>query len=64
MDGGNAFGSDSDPMAVVDLQLRVRGVAGLRVADASILLFLPAINPTITCYMIGEKAADLIREDR
>ncbi|MDT7558262.1 MAG: choline oxidase [Pseudonocardiales bacterium] len=55
------MGPDSDPMAVVDPQLRVRGVQGLRVADASIMPFLPAINPNITCMMIGEKAADLIR---
>ena len=55
------MGPDSDPMAVVDPQLRVRGVSGLRVADASIMPFLPAINPNITCMMIGEKCADLVR---
>lgn len=55
------MGPDSDPMAVVDPRLRVRGVHGLRVADASILPFLPAINPNITCMMVGEKAADLLR---
>src|SRR3954454_7854596 len=55
------MGPDGDPMAVVDPQLRVRGVSGLRVADASVLPFLPAINPNITCMMIGEKAADLLR---
>jgi choline dehydrogenase len=55
------MGPDGDPMAVVDPQLRVRGVSGLRVADASILPFLPAINPNITCMMIGEKASDLLR---
>ncbi len=55
------MGPSSDPMAVVDPQLRVRGVQGLRVADASILPFLPAINPNITCMMVGEKAADLLR---
>jgi choline dehydrogenase len=58
------MGPDSDPGAVVDPQLRVRGVSGLRVADASILPFLPAINPNITCMMIGEKAADLLRAER
>jgi len=56
------MGPDSDPLAVVDPQLRVRGVQGLRVADASIMPFLPAINPNITCMMIGEKAADLVRD--
>jgi choline dehydrogenase len=55
------MGPATDPMAVVDPQLRVRGVDGLRVADASILPFLPAINPNITCMMIGEKASDLLR---
>jgi len=47
---------------VLDPQLRVRGVDGLRVADASVLPFLPAVNPGITCLMIGEKVADLLRE--
>ena len=55
------MGPATDPMAVVDPQLRVRGVDGLRVADASILPFLPAVNPNLTCMMIGEKAADLLR---
>ncbi|MDN5857752.1 MAG: GMC family oxidoreductase N-terminal domain-containing protein [Pseudonocardia sp.] len=54
------MGPDGDPAAVLDPQLRVRGVAGLRVADASVLPFLPAINPNITCMMVGEKAADLL----
>jgi choline oxidase len=58
------MGSATDPMAVVDPRLRVRGVDALRVADASVLPFLPAINPNITVMMVGEKAADLIREDR
>jgi choline dehydrogenase len=55
------MGPDPDRMAVLDPALRVRGVTGLRVADASILPFLPAINPNITCMMVGEKCADLIR---
>jgi choline oxidase len=55
------MGPDSDRAAVVDPRLRVRGVDGLRVADASVLPFLPAINPNITVMMVGEKAADLIR---
>ncbi len=59
----NRMGPDSDPMAVVDPRLRVRGVDGLRIADGSILPFLPAINPCITTMMIGEKCADMVRED-
>jgi choline oxidase len=55
------MGPAGDPFAVVDPELRVRGVSGLRVADASIMPFLPAINPNITCMMIGEKCADLVR---
>ena len=57
------MGPDSDPLAVVDPRLRVRGVRGLRVADGSVLPFLPAINPCITTMMIGEKCADMLKED-
>lgn len=51
----------NDEYAVVDSQLRVRGIEGLRVADASIMPSLPCGNPNLACMMIGEKAADLIR---
>ena len=57
------MGPDSDPDAVVDPRLRVRGVEALRVCDGSILPFLPAINPNITTMMIGEKCADMIKQD-
>src|SRR5262249_7230222 len=50
-----------DRMAVVDPELRVHGVQGLRVADASIMPTLVNGNPNAPCIMIGEKAADLIR---
>ncbi|HKS51067.1 MAG TPA: GMC oxidoreductase [Pseudonocardiaceae bacterium] len=58
--GTARMGAAGDSHAVVDPQLRVQGVTGLRVADASIMPFLPAVNPNITVMMIGEKASDLI----
>jgi len=57
------MGPDSDPLAVVDPRLRVRGVLNLRIADGSILPFLPAINPCITTMMVGEKCSEMIRQD-
>ncbi len=50
----------TDPMAVVDAQLRVHGIAGLRVADASIMPTLTSGNTNAPSIMIGEKAADLV----
>ena len=50
-----------DPDAVVDLQLRVRGVTGLRVADASVIPAIPNANPNATVLAIAERAADMIR---
>lgn len=56
------MGPDSDPMAVVDAQLRVKGVQGLRVADASIMPTLIGGNTNAPTIMIGEKCADMIRK--
>ena len=55
------MGPDSDPLAVVDDRLRVRGVERLRVADASIMPTLIGGNTNAPAIMIGEKAADLMR---
>jgi choline dehydrogenase len=52
-----------DPMAVVDAELRVHGIAGLRVADASIMPALTSGNTNVPCIMIGEKAADMVLKD-
>lgn len=57
------MGPDDDPMAVVDPQLRVRGVAGLRITDASVIPSIPSNNIHAAVIMIGEKAADMIRRD-
>ena len=50
----------ADTMAVVDAQLRVHGIAGLRVADASIMPTLTSGNTNAPSIMIGEKAADMV----
>ena len=53
-----------DAMSVVDERLRVRGVESLRVIDASIMPALPSAGPAPAVFMIAEKGADLIKEDR
>jgi len=53
----------SEPNAVLDARLRVRGVAGLRVVDASIMPTITSGNINATVGMIGEKGATMIVED-
>lgn len=62
--GTCSMGAPDDPLAVVDADLRVRGVDGLRIADASVFPTMPTANPMVAVLMIGERAADLLRHAR
>lgn len=56
------MGKSSDPKSVVDENLAVRGVKGLRVVDCSIMPILHGGHTQMPAYGIGEKAADIIKE--
>ena len=58
--GSCRMGPITDPSTVVDDQLRVHGIEGLRVADASIMPTMPTANLNAATIMIGEKASDMI----
>lgn len=58
--GTARMGADGDPRAVVDLELKFRGIEGLRVVDASVIPAVPSANINAATFMIAEKAADMI----
>jgi choline dehydrogenase len=60
LSGTARMGPASDPGAVVDQRLRVRGVSGLRVVDTSVLPRVPSRGPAATAVMVGERAAELM----
>jgi choline dehydrogenase len=53
----------SDEMAVVDPELKVRGVEGLRIADASVMPVVPSGNCHAAIVMIAERLSDMLKAD-
>lgn len=60
VNGTARMGPASDPASVVDAELRVHGLQGLRVVDASVMPSIPSANTVAATMMIAGKAADLI----
>lgn len=62
--GSVRMGAPDDDSSPLDPRLRVKGVTGLRVADASVMPEITTVNPNITVMMIGERCADFLTEER
>jgi len=58
--GSCRMGRDDDPMAVVDPELRVRGVAGLRICDSSVMPAIPSANTNAPVMAIADRAMDIL----
>ncbi|KAH7356363.1 hypothetical protein BKA66DRAFT_612889 [Pyrenochaeta sp. MPI-SDFR-AT-0127] len=61
--GTTKMGSESDPLAVVNSRLQVKGIKALRVADAGVLPFVTTNNPMVTILAIAERCAEMIIEE-
>merc|ERR1711977_167761 len=61
--GTTKMGAESDKMAVVTPELRIRGLKGVRIADAGVFPTMPSINPMLTVLAIGERAAEMIAHE-
>lgn len=57
------MGPRNDPDSVVDYQMKVHGIRDLRVVDASVIPITLTAHTNVPAFMIGEKAADMIKED-
>jgi choline dehydrogenase-like flavoprotein len=64
LSGTARMGPESDAGAVVDQELRVRGITGLRVVDTSVLPWVTSRGPAATAVMLGERASDLMLGSR
>ncbi|PGH18725.1 hypothetical protein AJ80_04378 [Polytolypa hystricis UAMH7299] len=53
----------SDPLAVVDAELKIRGLKGVRIADAGVFPEMTTVNPMLTVLAVGERAAELIAQE-
>lgn len=56
------MGAADDQLAVVDPELKIRGLSGIRIADASVFPTMPAVNPMLGVLMVGEKCAELLHK--